>query len=301
MGANTSSRILVTGVSGPIGTALMPLLRVSGYEIVRLVHGSASGPDQITWNADRTLAPDSVSGFDAVIHLAGESIVGRWTDAKKARIRDSRVIGTRALVAALLMAQRRPRTLISASAIGYYGSRGAEILREESSSGNDFLAGVCREWEAAGQAAAAAGIRTANTRFGVVLSAEGGALPKMLTPFRLGVGGRIGDGRQWWSWVSVRDVAGAIQHVLKTDLSGPVNVVSPDPVTNAEFTRTLASVLSRPAVFPMPAFAARLAFGQMADELLLASQRVEPAKLQSSGYKFEHPDLREALEDILRK
>lgn len=301
MGVTASSRILVTGASGPIGAALLPSLRASGYEIVRLVRGPASGDGQITWNRDRPLAPESVSGFDAVIHLAGESIVGRWTDAKKAKIRDSRVIGTRALVAALLMAEKRPRTLISASAIGYYGNRGEEILREDSASGNDFLAGVCREWEAASQAAAAAGIRTANTRFGVVLSADGGALPQMLTPFRMGVGGRIGDGRQWWSWVSVHDVAGAIQHILKTDVSGPVNFVSPNPVTNAEFTKTLAAVLSRPAIFPMPAFAARLAFGQMADELLLASQRVEPAKLLSSGYEFQYPHLREALTDVLQK
>jgi uncharacterized protein (TIGR01777 family) len=192
--------------------------------------------------------------------------------------------------------------LISASAVGYYGDRGEEVLREDSPSGQGFLPEVCREWEAATKPATDTGIRTVQIRIGLVLSPVGGALQKMLTPFRLGVGGNMGSGRQWWSWIDVQDLVGAIHHILKSDLlQGPVNLVAPKPVTNAEFTKTLAAVLSRPAIFPMPVFAARLAFGQMADELLLASQRVEPTKLISSGYPFQHSDLRKALEAILGK
>ena len=243
------------------------------------------------------LAPESVSGFDAVVHLAGESIVGRWTEAKKRRVRESRVQGTRNLAEALAAAPQPPRVFVSASAIGYYGDRGEETLREESSPGSGFLPEVCREWEAAAEPATKAGIRTAQLRFGVVLSASGGALQKMLPPFRMGVGGNIGSGRQWMSWIDIDDVVGAILHVIKNDsLRGPINVVGPNPVRNAEFTKTLASVLSRPAILPMPAFAARLAFGQMADELLLASQRVEPTNLSSTGYIFQNPELRSALE-----
>jgi hypothetical protein len=281
---------------------MLPALQSSGYEVTRLVRGAASGKGDIAWDPSRPLAPESVSGFDAVVHLAGESVVGRWTDAKKQRVRESRVQGTRNLAEALAAAPQRPRVFISASAIGYYGDRGEETLREESSSGSGFLPEVCREWEAAAEPATKAGIRTAQMRFGIVLSASGGALRKMLPPFRMGVGGNIGSGRQWMSWIDIDDVIGAIQHAMKTDtLRGPVNVVGPNPVRNAEFTKTLASVLSRPAIFPMPAFAARLVFGQMADELLLASQRVEPAKLTASAYIFQKPDLRLALATILRK
>ena len=296
------AKVLVSGASGLIGSAMLPALQSSGYEVTRLVRGAASGKGDIAWDPSRPLAPESVSGFDAVVHLAGESVVGRWTDAKKQRVRESRVQGTRNLAEALAAAPQRPRVFISASAIGYYGDRGEETLREESSSGSGFLPEVCREWEAAAEPATKAGIRTAQMRFGIVLSASGGALRKMLPPFRMGVGGNIGSVRQWMSWIDIDDVIGAIQHAMKTDtLRGPVNVVGPNPVRNAEFTKTLASVLSRPAIFPMPAFAARLVFGQMADELLLASQRVEPAKLTASAYIFQKPDLRLALATILRK
>ena len=295
------AKILVSGSSGLIGAALVPALQSNGYEVVRLVRG-ASASGQVGWDPARPLAPESVSGFEVIIHLAGESIVGRWTEAKKRRIRESRVQGTRALAAALAKAPQPPRLLISASAIGYYGNRGEETLREDSSSGDGFLPEVCREWEAAAEPASKAGIRAVQMRFGAVLSAVGGALQKMLLPFRMGVGGKVGNGRQWMSWIAIDDLVGAIQHVIKTDtLQGPVNGVGPGPVRNAEFTKTLASVLSRPAIFPMPGFAARLAFGQMADELLLASQRVEPAKLMASGYVFQKPDLSTALEDILKK
>ena len=265
------------------------------------MHGTTSSHERIAWDPARPLAPESVSGFDAVVHLAGESIVGRWTEAKKRRIRESRVQGTRNLAEALAAAPQPPRLLISASAIGYYGDRGDETLREDSPSGSGFLPEVCREWEAAAEPAAKAGIRTVQMRFGLVLSPSGGALQKMLPPFRMGVGGNMGNGRQWWSWVDIDDLVGAMQHVIKTDtLQGPVNMVAPSPARNAEFTKTLASVLSRPAIFPMPAFAARLVFGQMGDELLLASQRVEPAKLMAGGYVFQKPELRPALLAILR-
>jgi uncharacterized protein (TIGR01777 family) len=295
-------KILVSGSSGLIGSALIPALRSSGYDITCLVRRATSGKEQIQWDLARPLAPEAVSGFDAVVHLAGESIVGRWTEAKKQRIRESRVKGTLRLAEGLAQTAQRPRVLISASAIGYYGDRGEETLREDSSSGRGFLPEVCREWEAATEAAAKAGIRTVQVRFGLVLSRHGGALQKMLPPFRMGVGGNMGNGRQWWSWIDIDDLVGAVQHVMKTEtLQGPVNVVGPNPVTNAEFTKTLASVLSRPAILPMPAFAARLVFGQMGDELLLASQRVEPAKLLASGYIFQKPELRGALKGILKK
>ncbi|HXM62698.1 MAG TPA: TIGR01777 family oxidoreductase [Terriglobales bacterium] len=296
------ARILVSGSSGLIGAALIPALKSRGYDVTCLVRGAASGKDQIQWDPARPLAPESLSGFDAVVHLAGESIVGRWTETKKRRIRESRVQGTRRLAEALAQASQQPRLLISASAIGYYGDRGEETLREDSSSGKGFLPEVCREWEAATEPATKAGVRTAQMRFGLVLSPSGGALQKMLPPFRLGLGGKMGNGRQWWSWIDIDDLVGAVQHVIKTEtLRGPVNVVAPRPLTNAEFTRTLASVLSRPAILPMPAFAARLVFGQMGDELLLASQRVEPAKLLASGYVFQKPDLRLALLAILKQ
>jgi uncharacterized protein (TIGR01777 family) len=297
-----SARILVSGASGPIGAALVPSLKAGGAAVTRLVRNSATGSDQIVWDPSRPLSPDSVSGFDAVIHLAGESIVGRWTEAKKRRIIESRRQGTSHLAEAVAKASQPPRVFIAASAVGFYGSRGDEILREDSPSGEGFAAEICRQWEAATLPASQAGIRTAQMRIGVVMSAEGGALPKMLTPFRLGLGGRLGNGRQWWTWVSARDVAGAIQHVLDNEsLSGAVNTVAPNPVTNAEFTRILASVLKRPAIFPMPAFAVRLIFGEMGEELFLGSQRVEPAKLAASGYQFRDPDLKNALKEILQR
>jgi uncharacterized protein len=293
-------RILVSGVSGPIGKALLPELRKRG-RIVRLVRGTVTGNDQISWNPAQALPPQQVEGFDIVIHLAGETIVGRWNAAKKARIRDTRVQGTKTLVESLTKTAHPPRVFICASAIGYYGDRGDELLREESAPGSDFLAQVCREWETATQPATNAGIRTVNTRFGVILSRDGGALPKMLPPFRMGVGGRIGTGRQWMSWIHIADVVGAIEHALDNpSVSGAVNVVGPNPAMNAEFTRTLARVLHRPAIFPMPAFAARLAFGEMGDALLLASQRVEAAKLTANGYRFQFEDLSAALAALLQ-
>jgi uncharacterized protein (TIGR01777 family) len=296
-----SARVLVTGASGLLGRALVPSLKSRGFEITRLGRGAATGNDQIQWNPSRPIPADAISGFDAVIHLAGESIVGRWTLAKKARIRESRVTGTRNLVQSLVKAARPPRTLIVASAVGYYGNRDDEILNEKSSSGSGFLAEVCREWEAACHPAIDAGIRTVQIRTGIVLSTEGGALKQMLLPFRMGVGGRLGSGRQWMSWIHIQDHIAAVHHILKNDLlQGPVNLVGPKPITNAEFTETLASVLSRPAIFPVPAFGMKLIFGQMAEEVLLGSQRVEPARLVNSGYPFQYSELRKALEALLK-
>jgi uncharacterized protein len=306
MGADTLrsqfARILVTGASGPIGAALLPSLKAAGAQVTRLVTGKPSGEGQVQWDPEKPLAIESVSGYDAVIHLAGESILGRWTDSKKKKIRDSRVQGTRNLSQALARSPQKPRVLIAGSATGYYGDRGDEILLEDSASGSGFLPEVCREWEAASQAAEDAGIRVAHSRTGIVLSPKGGALAEMLTPFRLGVGGRLGSGRQWMSWIHVQDVVGGIHHILKDDsLAGAVNMVGPEPVTNAEFTRVLADVLSRPAILPVPAFALRLIFGQMAQEALLSSERVEPEKLSASGYSFRFSDLETALESLLQK
>ncbi len=296
-----NSRILVSGVSGPIGVALLPSLRTNGCSVFRLVRGPSKSDDQISWDPSVPLEPQTVSGFDAVIHLAGESIFGRWTTGKKTNIRDSRVVGTFNLSSALAQAEDKPKVFVCGSAIGYYGNRGDEALREESAPGTGFLAEVCQDWEEATTPAVRADIRTAHIRTGIVLSAKGGALRAMLTPFKLGLGGRIGGGQQWMSWIDVRDMVGAIHHILKNDLiQGPVNMVAPKPVRNAEFVKTLASVLSRPAIFPMPAFAVKAAFGEMGDELLLASQKVEASKLISSGYPFRYRELRASLESILR-
>jgi len=295
-----SARVLISGASGLIGQAVATALSAEGYKISRLTRSQAQAGD-VQWDPSQPLSSGVVSGFDAVVHLAGESIVGRWTDTKKKRIRESRVLGTRNLAEALAKASQRPPVLVCASAVGYYGSRGDEVLREDSSPGDDFLSEVCREWEGAAKPAIDAGIRIVHTRFGLVLSNKGGALQKMLSPFRLGVGGRVGSGKQWWSWVDLQDVAGGILHVIKDNLHGPINFVAPNPTTNLGFTKVLGSVLSRPTIFPVPAFAARLAFGQMADELLLASQRVEPVKLKESGYQFKFTDLSSSLQSILNR
>jgi len=301
------AKILVSGVSGPIGAALLPSLQSNGAGITRLMRARsgvspANATEVVPWDPEKHIALEAVSGFDAVIHLAGESIVGRWSAAKKAKIRDSRLVGTRNLAEALAQAKSKPQVFVCSSAIGYYGDRGDEVLNEKTTAGAGFLAEVCRDWEAATQPASAAGIRTVQIRTGVVLSPKGGALGKMLPPFKMGVGGRIGSGRQWMSWIDIADMVGAIQHILKSDaLQGPVNLVAPRPVTNAEFTKTLASVLSRPAIFPVPAFAVKLAFGEMGETVLLGSQRVEAAQLVSSGYQFRFSDLRISLENAIQR
>jgi len=294
--------VAVTGASGLVGSALVTGLTSAGHRVVRVVRGagaaSVAGQRLARWDpASGALEPSALAGADAVVHLAGESVAGgRWTEAKKRRIRSSRVDVTRRLAEALLRLERPPRLLVSASAVGYYGDRGSEILREDSAPGPGFLAEVCREWEAATDPAARAGIRVVRLRIGMVLSRRGGALGAMLTPFRLGAGGPVGSGVQWVSWIAIDDLVGAILHALATEsLAGPVNAVAPEPVTNRELARTLGRVLRRPALLPLPAVAARLLFGQMADELLLASARVEPARLRATGFTFRHARLEDAL------
>jgi uncharacterized protein (TIGR01777 family) len=239
---------------------------------------------------------------EAVVHLSGESIAaGRWTAARKASIRDSRIRGTSLLAGVLAKLAQPPKVLVSASAIGYYGDRSEELLREDSAPGSDFLAGVCRQWEASTEAASRAGIRTVHLRTGIVLARNGGALAKMVLPFKLGVGGRIGSGRQYMSWIHLEDEVNAILHCLNTaDLRGAVNAVAPAAVTNAEFTKVLGRVLRRPTLFPLPALAARIMLGEMADALLLSSQRVEPARLAATGFRFRYSDLEAALRDVLK-
>ena len=293
--------IAISGSHGFIGSAVMETLWGAGHQVTPIVRGESAVEMGIAWSAETGYVDAAkLEGIEAVVHLAGESIQGRWTPEKKALILESRRKGTRALSEALAGLAKPPQVLVCASAIGYYGDRGDELLREESESGGGFLAGVVREWEAATEPAAQKGIRVVNLRFGVVLGADGGALAQMLLPFKMGVGGRVGSGKQYMSWVALDDVVGAIGHALATEsLRGPVNVVSPNPARNAEFTKALGKVLSRPTIFPLPAFVVKLAFGQMGEELLLGSQRVEPVKLAASGYKFHYAELEGALRRAL--
>jgi uncharacterized protein (TIGR01777 family) len=300
----STMQIAVSGASGLIGSSLVALLTTARHQVHRLVRGEAKNADDIRWDpAAGTVDRAALSGCDAVIHLAGENIAShRWTAVQKQKILSSRVESTKTLAAALVAMNPRPKVWIGASAIGYYGDRGDEQLDEASPPGEGFLPDVCRQWEAAMQPAAAAGVRVVHTRFGVVLSPAGGALKTMLTPFRLGLGGRIGSGRQFMSWIALDDVIGGIFHALMTEsLAGAVNLVTPNPVTNQEFTKTLGRVIRRPTIFPMPAPAARLALGEMADSLLLASARVYPARLLTSGYSFRYPQLEPALRHLLGK
>lgn len=297
-------KVLISGSHGLVGSTLIKSLESDGHELVRLVRHPPTGASEIEWSPQRySIALARLEGFDAVIHLAGESIAeGRWNEEKKRRIRESRVKGTRLLSDSLANIKHPPKSFLCASAIGYYGNRGDEILTESSPPGDDFLAEVCVEWEKASEEAVQKGIRTVNLRFGIILDSKGGALAKMLPPFRMGVGGKIGTGRQWMSWIALDDVVGAIKRALTNEtLSGPVNFVAPNPVTNREFTKTLGKVLSRPTLFSIPAFGARLAFGEMADALLLSSQRVEPERLKKAGYQFRYSELKGALRHVLAK
>lgn len=296
-------RILVSGSSGLIGSALLPALSMFDHTVARLVRpGRFPAPGDVAWDpASGRLQAASLEGFDAVVHLAGENIAGaRWTPAQKQRIRESRVKGTRLLAESLAGLSRPPHVLLHASATGFYGDRGDEELTEQSPAGSGFLADVCREWEAATEPAAAKGIRVVAIRFGMILSADGGALSLMLPAFKLGLGGPLGGGKQWVSWIAIDDVLAVIQHALVNESTrGPVNAVAPEAVTSRDLSRCLARVIHRPAVVPAPAFALRFVLGGIADDLLLASARVSPAVLQAAGYRFHYPQLEPALRHLL--
>jgi uncharacterized protein (TIGR01777 family) len=294
-------KVLISGATGMIGSALTRELESKGHQTTRLTRSPGSA-DDVGWDPSAgEIDASRLEGVDAVVHLAGESIAeGRWTAERKRRILESRRQGTGLLARTIANLSEPPGVMVGASAVGYYGDRGNELLREDSGPGNNFLAEVCRVWEKAADPAREAGIRVVHTRFGVVLSPKGGALGTTLPIFKLGGGGRIGSGRQYWSWVALDDVVGSIIHALENDsVEGPVNVGSPDPLTNAEYTKVLGKVLNRPTVFPLPAPAARLMLGEIADELLLASARMEPSKLEETGYEFRYPELEDALRHLL--
>jgi uncharacterized protein (TIGR01777 family) len=295
--------IAITGSSGLVGTALVDALEAEAHSVRPLVRRSVRDAErEIRWDpAAGTIETPKLSDVDAIVHLAGENLAAhRWTEAAKARIRDSRILGTRLLCQTIAGLPRKPSVLVSASAVGYYGDRGDEPVDESSPPGRGFLAELCQQWEAETHVARDADIRVVNMRLGVVLSPDGGALAKMLTPFKLGAGGVIGSGRQYLSWITLDDAVRAIQFALAAAaVSGPVNAVAPHPATNREFTKTLGRVLGRPTIFPMPEFAARLAFGEMADEMLLSGVRVEPRVLSTAGFEFRDPELEPALRSML--
>lgn len=288
-------RVAITGASGMIGSLLAADLARAGHQVVPIVRRTP-GTGEIRWDpAGAGLDPASLSGVDAVVHLAGENIGARWTEARKRAVIESRTLGTRLLAEAVARAPNGPRVLVSASAIGYYGERGDEELTETSPPGTGFLPEVCVAWEAATAPAEQAGVRVVRMRTGLVLSKRGGVLQRMLLPFRLGLGGRLGDGRQWMSWISMRDLIGAYRHALEGSVSGPVNAVAPAAVRNRDFTAALGRALHRPAFMVVPRTALRVAFGQMADEAILASTHVLPKVLQRDGYIFHHSGLGDAL------
>ncbi|TWU13672.1 Epimerase family protein [Symmachiella macrocystis] len=297
-------KFLVSGASGLVGGAVVQAFLDAGHDVARLVRRriSVSENDYFWDPAAGKLDPAALEGVDVIIHLGGDNIAeGRWTPEKKERIRDSRVDSTRLLAETAAKLEHPPKTFLCASAIGFYGDRGNETLDEGSSPGTGFLPEVCQAWEAACQPARDKGVRVVNLRFGMILSPDGGSLAKMLTPFKMGVGGKIGTGEQYYSWVSLLDVVRAMEFILDVpSLEGPVNIVTPNPVTNLKFTKTLGAVLSRPTVLPMPAFAARLAFGEMADGLLLASARVIPDKLRDAAFTFQHDQLGNCLQALLK-
>jgi uncharacterized protein (TIGR01777 family) len=294
--------IAITGSSGMIGSALVRSLVADGHTVRRLVRRAPRAGDEVAWNPERNeIDAKGLSGVDAVVNLAGENIAQRWTRESMRRIRESRVQATSLVAATMATLSPRPRALVSGSAVGYYGERGDEVLDEASSAGNDFLASVCKDWEAATAPARDAGIRVAISRTGIVLDRRGGALAKMLTPFRLGVGGHLGNGRQWMSWIAIADMVRALRFLIEHDgAAGPFDLTAPNPVDNAEFTRVLASVLHRPAIFPVPQLALELLYGPMAKGAALASQRALPRQLLASGFDFVLPNLREALESVVR-
>jgi len=294
-------RVLIAGASGLVGSALRSTLKAAGTDVTPLVRAAAKS-GEIEWHPNRgSIDAPALEGFDAVINLSGDGIAnGRWTEEKKHRIVDSRVNGTRLLSETMANLARKPGAFINASAVGFYGSRGDELVDEESGPGEGFLANVCRQWESATAPAEQAGIRVVKLRLGVILTPNGGIMGSMLRPFKLGLGGKVGSGEQVISWVAMDDVVAAIDFILQNDsLRGPINVVAPHPVTNEEFTKILGRVLSRPTFMAMPAFAARLVFGEMADEMMLSSTRVSPKALEGAGYEFQYPQLEPAMQHLL--
>lgn len=298
-------RILMSGAGGMLGGALRSGLVAGGHEVVTLARGGAVGAGRIVWDPAAGFDPaqrPGLEGLDAVIHLAGEPIAGLWTRQRRARIRDSRVVGTHNLALALAGLERRPKVFLCASAVGYYGDRGNEVLTEGSAAGSGFLAGVVRDWEAACVPAVTAGIRTVNLRLGAVLGAEGGILARLRLPFSLGLGGRLGSGEQYFPWITLADVVGAIRHLIgREEVSGPVNLCAPEVVTNRGFTAALAAALRRPVGPPAPAWLLRLVLGDLTRELLLASARAVPERLMASGYRHAHPAVEPALRHLLAR
>ncbi len=295
-------RIAVTGATGLIGSALVPHLRRRGHDVTRIVRRRGSEPADIVWSpADGQLDAHALEGIDAVIHLAGAGIADhRWTTAYKQTLLQSRTAGTQLIARTIAESADPPQVLLSGSAIGIYGARGDEVLDESADTGTGFLADLCRAWEAATAPASEAGVRVAHLRSGIVLSGEGGALRKQLPLFKFGLGGKMGSGRQWQSWISIEDEVGAITHLLTSSVSGPVNLTAPAPVTNAEFTDALGTVLHRPTVLPIPRFGPKLLLGaELAENLLFAGQRVVPRVLRDDGYEFRRPDLADALQAAL--
>lgn len=297
-------KALITGATGLIGTALRPEMEKRGWDLLLASRSEPKDDRFIKWSVEegfRDSDLERLDGLDAVIHLAGENVAGfRWTEEKKKAIRDSRVLGTRSMIEAFDKLKEKPKVFISGSAMGFYGDRGDDEMTESSPAGDTFLAEVCREWEAESRRAEDLGIRTVLLRTGIVLSKDGGALATMLTPFKFGVGGVVGSGKQWMSWISLDDVVGVINFALENEnVRGAVNLVSPNPVTNEEFTKTLGEVLYRPTILPLPEFAVSMVFGEMGDALLLDSTRVIPKRLQDAGFEFNYPKLKDTLEHVL--
>lgn len=298
-------KILISGASGLVGTHLIPTLKAKGHEVYKLVRKKPKAVDEIEWDATKGIAESElpkIENFGAVIHLAGDNVAdGNWTDEKKRKIKESRTIGTRVLIESLKKLENPPKTFIAASAIGFYGNRGDEVLTEDSAKDEGFFPEVCSEWEAESEKAADFGARVVMLRIGVVLSKDGGAIAKMLTPFKLGVGGVVGSGKQWMSWIELDDLIRLIHHALDNEnVSGALNAVAPNPVTNEEFTKTFGKVINRPTIIPIPEFAIKLLFGEMGENTLLASTRVLPEKTQNTGFDFKFNDLESALKHALK-
>jgi uncharacterized protein len=298
-------KILITGASGLIGEALQKSFAAKGYEMLLATRHKPENPNQIYWNIESGFRAEDLprlESVDAVVHLAGETITGRWSDEKKKKIRDSRVFGTRNLVETFSKLENKPKVFVSASAIGFYGDRSDEILTETSAVGDTFLAKVCQEWEAEARRAEDSGIRTALLRTGIVLSKDGGALAQMLTPFKFALGGVIGSGKQWMSWISLEDIVAIYNAAIENEnIRGAINSVAPNAVTNEEFTKTLGEVVSRPTFLPLPTFAVNLVFGEMGDALLLDSTHVVPKRLENANFEFKHTNLKQALEDAVNE